>query len=112
MNKDVNIDETLLKKDINLNHKEKNNLKTSVHSIKGMLNEAKIFLNPEFEVEFSHHYGPENFLQTGTTIINCINREYCKKILVFLLPGQTHPAHFHKKKEETLIFFMGMSRFG
>ena len=45
-------------------------------------------------------YYPENFLKTGATIINCINREYCKKILV-LLPGQSHPAHFHKKKEET-----------
>ena len=106
LNKDVNIDQALFKKDINLNHKEKNNLKTSVHSIKGMLNEAKIFLNPEFEVEFSHHYGPENFLQTGATIINCINREYCKKILV-LLPGQTHPAHFHKKKEETFNLLYG-----
>ena len=70
-----------------------------------MLNEAKIFLNPEFEVEFSHHYGPENF-KTGATIINCINREYCKKILV-LLPGQSHPAHFHKKKEETFNLLYG-----
>ena len=106
LNNDVSIDQPLFKKDVNINHKQKNNLKTSVHLIKGMLNEAKVFLNPEFEVEFSHHYGPENFLQTGATIINCINREYCKKILI-LLPGQSHPAHFHKKKEETFNLLHG-----
>lgn len=106
LNKDVNVDQALQKKDVNFINKEKNNLKTSVHSIKGILNEAKIFLNPDFDVEFSHHYGPENFSQTGATIINCINREYCKKILV-LLPGQTHPAHFHKKKEETFNLLYG-----
>jgi sialic acid synthase SpsE/quercetin dioxygenase-like cupin family protein len=81
-------------------------LKTAVHEVKAMLNEAGIVLGSEFEVEYSHHYGVENFRETGTVIINCINREYCKKVLV-QLPGQAHPAHFHKRKEETFQIVRG-----
>ena len=54
-------------------------LKKSVHLIKALLNEARVKLNPEFESEFSHHYGIEKFNEVGA-IINCINREYCKKL--------------------------------
>ena len=39
-------------------------------------------------------------------LISCINREYCKKILV-QLPGQKHPQHFHKLKEETFQVLYG-----
>lgn len=56
--------------------------------------------------EISHHYGVENFRQTGVTMIDCINREYCKKILV-VLPGQNHPVHYHVKKEETFLVLYG-----
>lgn len=56
--------------------------------------------------EISHHYGMEHFKETGVTIINCINREYCKKILV-MLPGQKHPVHMHKLKEETFNILYG-----
>ena len=78
----------------------------AVHEIKGMLNEARVVIGNEFNVEFSHHYGIERFREVGATIIECINRAYCKKIVV-LLPGQKHPYHYHKKKEET---FQGLSR--
>ena len=47
-----------------------------------MLSEAGIILNSEFNVEYSHHYSVEKFKEIGVTIINIINREYCKKILV------------------------------
>ena len=82
-------------------------LKTAIHEIKALLNEARVELNSEFDLEFSHHYGKEKFREVGTTIINCINREYCKKILV-QLPGQRHPAHFHKRKEETFQILYGV----
>jgi N-acetylneuraminate synthase len=82
-------------------------LKTAIHEIKALLNEARVELNSEFDLEFSHHYGKDKFPQIGTTIINCINREYCKKILV-QLPGQKHPAHFHKRKEETFQILYGV----
>ena len=78
----------------------------SIHEIKGMLNGARIFIGSEFNVELSHHYGLEKFREIGTTIIDCINREYCKKLLV-MLPGQQHPYHHHKKKEESFQVLSG-----
>ena len=72
-----------------------------------MLSKASIKLNSEFGVEFSHHYGAENFAETGALLIDCINREYCKK-LVLVLPGQKHPSHFHKRKEETFQVLTGV----
>lgn len=82
-------------------------IKQTVHNVKALLNEAHVVLNSEFEVEYSHHYGLENFEKTGAVIINCINREYCKKIIV-QLPGQHHPAHYHHRKEETFQVLHGI----
>lgn len=81
-------------------------LKTAVHEVKALLNLAKVPLNTEFSTEYSHHYGIEKFRETGAVLINCINREYCKKILV-QLPGQRHPEHFHKLKDETFQVLYG-----
>jgi sialic acid synthase SpsE/mannose-6-phosphate isomerase-like protein (cupin superfamily) len=80
---------------------------TAIHAMKGMLNEARIPLNVEFKAEFSHHYGIAKFPEIGTTIIECMNRDYCKKLLI-MLPGQHHPSHFHKKKEESFQVMYGM----
>ncbi|MDD3138679.1 MAG: cupin domain-containing protein, partial [Lachnospiraceae bacterium] len=38
--------------------------------------------------------------------INIINREYCKKYLI-VLPGQKHPSHAHRIKEETFQVLYG-----
>lgn len=81
-------------------------LKKAVHEVKAQLNEARIALSSEFEVEYSYHYGIPKFREYGAVIINCINREYCKKIIV-QLPGQKHPPHFHKLKEETFQVLHG-----
>jgi sialic acid synthase SpsE/quercetin dioxygenase-like cupin family protein len=81
-------------------------LKDSIHIVKAMLNEAEIVLNSSFNIEFSHHYGPQKFREVGALIIDCINREYCKKLIV-VLPGQKHPSHFHKRKEETFQVLKG-----
>lgn len=78
----------------------------SIHEIKGLLNAARIVVGMDFEMELSHHYGLDRFREIGTTIIDCINREYCKKILV-MLPGQQHPVHHHKRKEETFQVLYG-----
>lgn len=77
-----------------------------IHDAKGLLFEAGIALGDEFEVELSHHYGMKHFRQTGAIIISVINREYCKKLLV-VLPGQSHPMHMHKLKEETFQVLYG-----
>lgn len=77
-----------------------------IHDAKGMLYEAGIALGNDFEVELSHHYGMQHFRQTGAIIISIINREYCKKLLI-VLPGQKHPTHAHKVKEETFQLLYG-----
>ncbi len=82
-------------------------LKQVIHENKALLNEAKIQLGSEFKVEYSHHYGLENFRKTGAVIIECINREYCKKLVV-QLPGQRHPSHYHERKEETFQILYGV----
>ncbi len=82
-------------------------IQSAVHDVKALLNEAHIQLGSEFKVEYSHHYGMENFRETGCVLIDCVNREYCKKIIV-QLPGQIHPLHFHKRKEETFQVLHGV----
>jgi sialic acid synthase SpsE/quercetin dioxygenase-like cupin family protein len=82
------------------------NIRSIIHKAKGMLTEAQIMLGNEFEVELSHHYGLEQFPATGCMIVNLINREYCKKLIV-VLPGQSHPVHKHKRKEETFHLLWG-----
>lgn len=77
-----------------------------IHDAKGLLFEAGISLGNQFEVELSHHYGIKHFRRTGAVIINIINREYCKKLIV-VLPGQQHPVHYHKIKEETFQLLYG-----
>jgi Sialic acid synthase len=81
-------------------------VRSVVHDAKGMLYEAGIALGNDFEVELSHHYGMQHFRQTGAIIISIINREYCKKLLI-VLPGQKHPVHAHKVKEETFQLLYG-----
>lgn len=85
----------------------KNVIYQTIHEVKGMLNEARIPINYEYGVELSHHYGLDQFKQVGIVIIDCINREYCKKIIV-QLPGQVHPYHHHLKKEETFHVLSGV----
>jgi N-acetylneuraminate synthase len=82
-------------------------LKDAIHEVKSLLNKAKVTLTTEFTTEYSHHYGIKNFLKTGAILINVINRLYSKKIIV-QLPGQNHPKHFHKKKEETFLVLSGI----
>ena len=77
-----------------------------IHDVRGMLAEANIAVGNEFELELSHHYGLKSFREYGATIINIVNREYCKKLIV-LLPGQQHPMHYHKIKEETFQILYG-----
>lgn len=88
------------------NHTVVSNTRSIIHDVKGMLYEAKIVVGNRFELELSHHYGLEHFRHYGATIINVINREYCKKLIV-VLPGQQHPSHYHKVKEESFQVLYG-----
>ena len=100
-------EEGLSKNDVVLPDKsDGQKLKQYIHQVKAILNIAGIKLGREFYVEYSHHYGVDNFGDIGCVLIDCINREYCKKILV-QLAGQSHPYHFHRRKEETFQVLWG-----
>jgi len=104
---EVGAEGALMERDLQLPElTDSQKLKQYVHKVKAMLNIAGIKLGREFYVEYSHHYGIPNFGKTGCVLIDCVNREYCKKILV-QLPGQSHPYHFHKLKEETFQVLWG-----
>lgn len=78
----------------------------AIHDIKAMVNRASIAMPVDFTLEFSHHYGKDRFREVGAVLIDCINREYCKKLII-QLPGQSHPSHCHTKKEETFHVLYG-----
>jgi len=71
-----------------------------------LITDAKIHLPSPVEMEISHHYGLDNFYKFGMVIFTLINRTYCKKLLISL-PGQVHPAQYHKKKEESFRLVYG-----
>ncbi|MBP5286996.1 MAG: N-acetylneuraminate synthase family protein [Elusimicrobiales bacterium] len=77
-----------------------------MQKIRSLVNSGNIPLPEKADFELSHHYGLERIEEFGAVIINCINREYCKKILI-MLPGQKHPTHYHAKKEEAFHILYG-----
>lgn len=104
---DVAADAPVLSRDVQVpDDSDAKVIKDAIHEVKALLNLARVPLTTEFTVEYSHHYGMRNFRKVGAVLINVINREYCKKVLV-QLPGQMHPFHFHKRKEETFLVLWG-----
>lgn len=77
-----------------------------LHDAKGLLYEAGIVLGKDYQIEISHHYGLSKFREMGCILINLVNREYCYKLLI-MLPGQKHPPHLHRQKEETFYLLWG-----
>ncbi len=77
-----------------------------IKEVKDLLLSSRLAIPNKLDFELSHHYGIDNFHKFGATILNCINREYCKKLII-LVPGQSHPTHFHKLKEETFHVLFG-----
>ncbi len=78
----------------------------AVREAKALLNMAKIPISHDFVVEVSHHYGLENFDKVGCIILDCINREYARKLII-QFPGQFHPVHYHKVKDESFHVLSG-----
>ena len=81
-------------------------IKSYIHELKAILNKNKITIKDNFDLEISHHKGIKNFKKTGCFLFNLINKNYAKKMLV-LLPNQSHPLHFHKKKDESFHIISG-----
>ncbi len=78
----------------------------AVHRVKQILQESKVVVPSQIDLEISHHYGLENFDRFGSTIITVVNREYCKRLIV-LLSGQEHPEQYHNYKDETYHILHG-----
>jgi sialic acid synthase SpsE/quercetin dioxygenase-like cupin family protein len=77
-----------------------------VRKVKHLLKTSGTAVPAQLELEISHHYGLERFHEVGSAMITVINREYCKR-LVLMLPGQSHPQHWHKLKDETFHLLHG-----
>jgi quercetin dioxygenase-like cupin family protein len=75
-------------------------------SILSLLKESNVTVPSNAELEISHHFGLDHFESVGMSMITVVNREYCKKLLI-LLPGQRHPAMYHKVKDETFFLLHG-----
>jgi sialic acid synthase SpsE/quercetin dioxygenase-like cupin family protein len=87
-----------------MDHREK--VLLIVQRVRVLLQESHAVVSEKADVEISHHYGIERFDEVGITIVNVVNRAYCKKLLV-MLPGQHHPEQYHRQKEETFHILHG-----
>jgi sialic acid synthase SpsE/mannose-6-phosphate isomerase-like protein (cupin superfamily) len=77
-----------------------------IEEVKAMLRRSGLAVPAMVDLEISHHYGLEHFGEFGVTMLNVVNREYCKKLLI-MLPGQGHPTQYHERKEETFHVLYG-----
>lgn len=85
-------------------------LRGKVHEIRNfvtnILRKAKIAVEKGVKLEISHHYGLEQYDQTGMAMLTFVNNQYCKKIMV-MKANQHHPDQYHKIKRETFILLFG-----
>ena len=79
-----------------------------VQRVKKMLADRNIVVPGMATLEISHHYGLDRFEDVGCTIINVINREYCKKLIV-VLPGQKHPNNIIRSRKRPSLSLTGTS---
>lgn len=77
-----------------------------IKRIDKFLAESGVATPQKVDLEVSHHYGIDKFDQYGICMITCVNRDYCKKLLV-ILPGQSFPTQYHEIKEETFNILYG-----
>ena len=77
-----------------------------VKDIDKLLKKSGVIFPNRVNLEISHHYGIDKFYKYGLCMITCVNRDYCKKLLV-MFPGQSHPVQYHEKKEETFHILYG-----
>ncbi len=103
--KDIPANQPVLSNDLQITD-SRDKVLSIIKDIKGLVLKSGIKLQNKIDFELSHHYGIDQFNQYGCTIMNIINREYCKK-LIMLLAGQENPKHTHKVKEETFHILHG-----
>jgi len=87
-------------------HEKSKIIKEIIDKTNDTLSSAMVPIFGNEKVEISCHYGIENFFQYGALIIDKVNREYCKKLII-MFPNQQHPTHRHIKKEEAFELLSG-----
>ena len=105
MSKGVELLQPLTKENVNVSQKD-DMLRHLVERVRVHFESAGVVVPNRSTVELSHHYGLERFDEFGAVLVTVINREYCKKVIA-VFPGQSHPEHFHKVKEETFLCVSG-----
>jgi len=103
--KDLKVNQPVSFEDVKVKNLREKVLKI-IKELKELILKSHIALPEKIDLELSHHYGIDRYEEWGAAILNCINREYCKKLII-LLPGQKHPFHHHLKKEETFQVLFG-----
>ena len=83
---DIAPDSPIYLSDVEITNRREN-IQELAHKVMHLLKKSNVTIPVNSTCELSHHYGLNKFEETGLTLIDCINREYCKKILV-VLPGQ------------------------
>jgi sialic acid synthase SpsE/mannose-6-phosphate isomerase-like protein (cupin superfamily) len=81
-------------------------VKEVINELRAILRESKVALPPYVDIEISYHYGIDRFNEFGAVLIQVLNREY-SKILLVMLPGQSYPEHRHIQKDESYHILYG-----
>jgi len=105
LKRDINIFEPICSTDVERTEKREQ-VYAIVQRVKKLLKEGNVIFPGKANLEISHHYGIDRFMEYGSTMITVVNREYCKKLII-MLPGQKHPEQYHEKKEETFVVLYG-----
>ena len=77
-----------------------------IDQLRKMLTESKVALPPYVDLEISYHYGIDRFHDIGGILVQVLNREY-SKILLVMFPGQSYPKHYHIQKDESYHILHG-----
>ncbi|RNC90846.1 MAG: cupin domain-containing protein [Synechococcus sp. YX04-3] len=101
----LSLDSPIMRKSVEISN-YRDTIQDIANSVSILLKESSITFPQFADLEISHHYGVDRFKEYGLTMITVVNREYCKKLLI-LLPGQSHPEQYHKRKEETFHVLWG-----
>jgi len=106
LKKDVSSEQMLTNKNLLIK-----STRTEIEKIRDKINFlikiSGVVTDKKNKLEISHHYGVKSFYEFGICMLTLVNNNlYCKK-LIFILNKQTHPAQFHKKKQETFFILFG-----
>ncbi len=103
--KDIKKGEPIMTADIQTKHLRKQVIEI-IDELRNMLVESRVALPPYVDLEISYHYGIDRFHEIGGILVQVLNREY-SKILLVMFPGQSYPKHHHVQKDESYHILYG-----